>query len=266
MVEGKTTGRRKARSLDPEEITLHTTTPKDFQYQYSSSCSTHALAPIPTRYRLPDAGPTGGAGEFHRARLSCNPKGDLGREADLVCTKVGGKRERQWSTACSLLKVLYWASVSLKGFIAPCPQPTLIHQDDEGSLTFQEQVCLLPIAMPQQCVFAPAPQRPDSDEWQAVILIGINGCYKLSLPDLNCSGCLRHWRVGLDKLVKSGYWPATMTYQTIFTVDLFKSFEDIKVLAPRCSRHAFVGMLDERTKHFGRSGKICGGTFQKPFL
>ncbi|KAM9479807.1 uncharacterized protein ACWYII_006799 [Salvelinus alpinus] len=60
----------------------------------------HATAPIPTRFRLPDAGPTGADGEFHGARLSRNPKGDLGREAD----KSWGKRLRQWWTACSLLK------------------------------------------------------------------------------------------------------------------------------------------------------------------
>ncbi|XP_029562401.1 uncharacterized protein LOC115158052 [Salmo trutta] len=172
-------------------------------------------------------------GSFTGPDCHVTPKVTWAERQTLCAQKWGGERERQWSTACSLLK---------------------------------EQVYLLPMAMPQQCVFPPAPQRPDSDEWQAVILIGINGCYKLSLPDLNCSGCLRYWRVGLDELVKSGYWPATMTYQTIFTVDLFKSFEDIKLLAPRCSRHAFLGMLDGRTKHFGRSGKICGGTFQKPFL
>ncbi|XP_029486632.1 uncharacterized protein LOC115107375 [Oncorhynchus nerka] len=60
----------------------------------------HAPAPIPTRFRLPDAGPTGADGEFHGARLSRNPKGDLGREAD----KSWGKGLRQWWTACSLLK------------------------------------------------------------------------------------------------------------------------------------------------------------------
>ncbi|XP_029569945.1 uncharacterized protein LOC115162615 [Salmo trutta] len=66
--------------------------------------------------------------------------------------------------------------------------------------------------------------------------------------------------------VKSGYRPGSMTHQTIFTVDHFKFFEDMKVLAPGCSRQAFVGMLDGRTKYFDRSGKICGDTFQKAFL
>ncbi|CAB1348125.1 unnamed protein product, partial [Coregonus sp. 'balchen'] len=158
-----------------------------FQYQDPSSCSTHAPAPIPTRYRLPDAGPTGADGEFHGARLSCNPK-----------------------------------------------------------------VCLLPMAVPQLCGCAHSALTVTSGK--QVILIGINdkcGRYNLSLPALNCTGCLRHWTVGLDELIKSGYWPSTVTHQTIFTVDLFKSVEDMKVLAPGCSRQAFVGMLDGRTKHFG---------------
>ncbi|KAK6296536.1 hypothetical protein J4Q44_G00326780 [Coregonus suidteri] len=87
-------------------------------------------------------------------------------------------------------------------------------------------------------------------------MLSAEGRYNLSLPALNCTGCLRHWTVGLDELIKSGYWPSTVTHQTIFTVDLFKSVEDMKVLAPGCSRQAFVGMLDGRTKHFGRSDSL----------
>ncbi|XP_076840157.1 uncharacterized protein LOC143484957 [Brachyhypopomus gauderio] len=41
--------------------------------------------------------------------------------------------------------------------------------------------------------------------------------------------------------------PATINHQTIFHVDLFQSFQDLKQLAPGLSRHACIGMLDERT-------------------
>ncbi|CAB1352781.1 unnamed protein product [Coregonus sp. 'balchen'] len=146
-------------------------------------------------------------------------------------------------------KVLHNRESLFEGFYLPLSPTTVIHQDDEGSLTFQEQVCVLPMAVPQLCGCAPSALTVMSGK--QVILIGINGMcvvfkditsihmflknvinyfliitpdsgrYNLSLPALNCSGCLRHWTVGLDELVKSGDWPATLTHQTIFTVDLF---------------------------------------------
>ncbi|KAF6715261.1 hypothetical protein FQA47_005410 [Oryzias melastigma] len=93
----------------------------------------------------------------------------------------------------------------------------------------------------------------------------MNGRYNLSLPTTTCS-CGKTWDVGIGDLVQSGYWPATVHFETLYTMDLFTSYEDLKVTAPGMSRHAFVGMLDQRTKVFGRSGKICGDTMQKAFL
>ncbi|ROL54010.1 hypothetical protein DPX16_15608 [Anabarilius grahami] len=49
-------------------------------------------------------------------------------------------------------------------------------------------------------------------------------------------------------------------------VDLFTTYEDLKITAPGMSRQAFVSMLECRTKLFGRSGKICGDTMQRAFL
>jgi len=50
----------------------------------------------------------------------------------------------------------------------------------------------------------------------------------------------------------SGYWPGTVGFQTIYQVDLFKSFEDLKITAPGLSRQAFVKMLQQRSQQFGR--------------
>ncbi|XP_076866643.1 uncharacterized protein LOC143517742 [Brachyhypopomus gauderio] len=99
---------------------------------------------------------------------------------------------------------------------------------------------------------------------------------------------MKSWTTGLE-LVQYGYWPATINHQTIFHVDLFQSlpaainhqtifhvdlfqslpatinhqtifrvdlflsFQDLKQLAPGLSPQAFIGMLDEGTKSFGRN-------------
>ncbi|XP_062340253.1 uncharacterized protein LOC134038726 [Osmerus eperlanus] len=64
----------------------------------------------------------------------------------------------------------------------------------------------------------------------------------------------------------SGYWPASVHFETMYEAGLFRSFLDLKLLAPGVSCQAFLGMLDQRTMTYGRSGKICGDTFQKSFL
>ncbi|XP_056612822.1 uncharacterized protein LOC130428662 [Triplophysa dalaica] len=56
------------------------------------------------------------------------------------------------------------------------------------------------------------------------------------------------------------------TVQTIYQLDLFTSFEDLKINAPGLSRQAFVKMLEQRSQQFGRRGYICGDIFQKAFL
>ncbi|XP_036071950.1 uncharacterized protein LOC112143901 [Oryzias melastigma] len=93
----------------------------------------------------------------------------------------------------------------------------------------------------------------------------MNGQYNLSLPTVSCS-CGKILDVGIGDLVDSGYWPATVNFETVHTMDLFTSYEDLKITAPAMSRHAFIGMLEQRTKVFGRSGKICCDTIQTSFL
>ncbi|KAG9278143.1 hypothetical protein AMEX_G5953 [Astyanax mexicanus] len=151
--------------------------------------------------------------------------------------------------------VVRWRQRDISGQIVP-KFPTKAHRSNT--------VRLLPVRLPQQCACTHSNLKLTCGK--EVMLIGINGRYKLHLPALSCTKCLTSWTAGLDELVQSGYWPATINHQTIFDVDLFQSFHDLKQLAPGLSRQAFIGMLDERTKSFGRTGKICGDTFQRSFL
>ncbi|KAL1267089.1 hypothetical protein QQF64_002764, partial [Cirrhinus molitorella] len=93
----------------------------------------------------------------------------------------------------------------------------------------------------------------------------MNGRYNLFLPSVNCS-CGKTLPVTISDLVESGYWPATVNFETLYLVDLFTTYEDLKITAPGMSRQAFVSMLECCTKLFGRSGKICGDTMQRAFL
>lgn len=52
---------------------------------------------------------------------------------------------------------------------------------------------------------------------------------------------------------KSGYWPATVNFCTIYDEEVFVSFEDLKMAAPGLSRFAFIRMLDMKTVHYGRT-------------
>ncbi|XP_046871087.1 uncharacterized protein LOC124466089 isoform X1 [Hypomesus transpacificus] len=57
-----------------------------------------------------------------------------------------------------------------------------------------------------------------------------------------------------------------MQAQTLFHQDLFHSFEAMKTAAPGMSRQAFTAMLDQRTKQYGRTGKVNADAFQRSFL
>ncbi|CAB1320346.1 unnamed protein product, partial [Coregonus sp. 'balchen'] len=201
-------------------------------------------------------------GSFTGPDCHVTPKVTWAERQTLFVQNRGEKREAMVDSMLSLLKVPCWASVSIAtvrmrlcGAEIGCPgifSVPLIHQDDEGFLT-------------KQCVCPSSSPTVTSDK--QVILIGIKGKSvilkdftsshmflknvmndflimtpdsgrdNLSLLALNCSG---GWLE--DELVKSGFWPATVTHQTTWT-DLFKSSEDMKVLAPGCSRQAFVGMI-----------------------
>lgn len=72
------------------------------------------------------------------------------------------------------------------------------------------------------------------------------------MPELTCEGCQARWTAGLDDLINSGYWPATLHFSTIYETDLFYTFEDMKMASPGMSFQAYVRMLEKRTVRFGR--------------
>ncbi|KAI9523948.1 hypothetical protein NQZ68_022581 [Dissostichus eleginoides] len=88
----------------------------------------------------------------------------------------------------------------------------------------------------------------------------------LHLPKRVCSTCHYEWTPDWGDLIRSGYWPASVNGDTLYSTDVFKSFEDLKTVAPGLSRQAFLQMLERRTQHYGRTGKIHGDVFERSFL
>ncbi|KAI9545903.1 hypothetical protein NQZ68_032616 [Dissostichus eleginoides] len=101
---------------------------------------------------------------------------------------------------------------------------------------------------------------------QFPLLFSLNRRYNLNVPELTCKHCTKKWGPEFSDFVRSGYWPATMQAQTLFHQDLFHSFEAMKTAAPGMSRQAVTAMLDQRTKQFGRTGKVNADAFQRSFL
>ncbi|KAF3836198.1 hypothetical protein F7725_028756 [Dissostichus mawsoni] len=101
---------------------------------------------------------------------------------------------------------------------------------------------------------------------KVVAVVTINGRHDLSMPELSCHTCDATWAAGLDDLIQSGYWPATLHFSTIYETDVFYSFEEMKMAAPGLSCQAFLRMLDQRTFRFGRFGKISADNFQQSFF
>lgn len=158
--------------------------------------------------------------------------------------------------------VLHNRASMVEGFFRHLAPSTFVQQHEGGKFSYHEKDCMLPIVPP--CCDCGTGQTSFS-KGKAVILIGMNGKYNLFLPSVNCS-CGKTLPVTISDLVESGYWPATVNFETLYMVDLFTTYEDLKITAPGMSRQAFVSMLECRTKLFGRSGKICGDTMQRAFL
>ncbi|CAM4278818.1 unnamed protein product [Leuciscus chuanchicus] len=155
--------------------------------------------------------------------------------------------------------MLYQDSMA-HGFFKPLCPTTAVKRHSE-TFEFSEQVRYLPLLLPDKiCACSEGSCRVISGK--PIIVINFNGRYNLSLPSLECSCCRTKWAVGLSDLLKSGYWPASIHFETVYEVGLFRSFLDLKLFAPGLSRQAFLGI----TEYNGRSGQICGDTFQKAFL
>ncbi|XP_034070758.1 uncharacterized protein LOC117545178 isoform X2 [Gymnodraco acuticeps] len=126
-------------------------------------------------------------------------------------------------------------------------------------------VRLVPVEMPAEiCSCSPVSLRVNPGK--AVAVVTVNGRHDLSMPELSCDTCHVTWAAGVDNLIRSGYWPATLQFATIYDTDIFHSFEEMKMAVPGLSCQAFLRMLDQRTLRFGRAGKISANSFHKSFF
>lgn len=87
------------------------------------------------------------------------------------------------------------------------------------------------------------------------------GRYNLTLPSQECSCCGKTWTVELSNLLKSGYWPASIHFETVYEAELFRSFLDLKLFAPGLSRQAFLG-----TEYNGRVNIVIQCTVYMLFI
>ncbi|KAL1021817.1 hypothetical protein UPYG_G00018460 [Umbra pygmaea] len=145
-----------------------------------------------------------------------------------------------------------------------CPSVRFV-ETAAGHYAIKKQDCLLPLDLPQticSCSHSNIKMIPG----KKVILINMNGCYKMYLPVLQCAACEYRWKVGLSDVIRSGYWPATVSFNTVYSVDVLSNFQNIKVTASDLSRLAFLHLIDNRTLEFGRTGSINRTTFQRSFL
>ncbi|KAF4097447.1 hypothetical protein G5714_021455 [Onychostoma macrolepis] len=152
----------------------------------------------------------------------------------------------------------------IEGIYKPI-EPTVCCVKKDGKYTLVNQVCLLPTVRPATlCTCDPV--NITESAGRAIILVCINGQYDLHLPNLLCKVCLAQWTPDMSDLIRSGYWPASVNADTLFSVDVFSTFEEMKTIAPSLSRQGFLQMLERRTCHFGRAGKIHGDVFQRSFM
>lgn len=82
------------------------------------------------------------------------------------------------------------------------------------------------------------------------------GRFDLHQPLHVCQTCQHQWTPDLKDLLRSGYWPASVTSSTVYTLDLLNSFQELKVISPGFSRQAFAKLLEHRTKIGGRVSVI----------
>ncbi|XP_067220129.1 uncharacterized protein [Chanodichthys erythropterus] len=151
------------------------------------------------------------------------------------------------------------------GFYKAMSPKCIVTKDSTGEHVVSEHDCLLPIALPNKICCCGA-EDVSVNAGRAIIFININGRYDLSLPLVTCKSCLKSWTPEVKDLILNGYWPGTIEFQTVYTVDLFSTFEDFKVTAPGLSRQAFVRMLQSRSMRSGRVGTISVDCFQRSFL
>ncbi|KAI9523882.1 hypothetical protein NQZ68_022514 [Dissostichus eleginoides] len=121
----------------------------------------------------------------------------------------------------------------------------------EGGYDTHDQACILPTVKAPNCSCKGT---------------NFTGRYDLHVPLYVCQTCQQQWTPDLKVLLKSGYWPASVSISTLYTLDLLSSFEELKVISPGFSRQAFAKLLEHRTKCGGRSGPVNGDALQRSFL
>ncbi|CAM4491128.1 unnamed protein product [Leuciscus chuanchicus] len=169
---------------------------------------------------------------------------------------------------CDILaheRKLHNRETNVKGFFQPLSPTTLVKVDIEGQFQFEEKNCLLHLEAPEQMCQC-ATDSIEVSEGKRAILIGIDGRYNVSLPHFKCPKCLVSRNTSVPQLIKSGYWPATASCETLYKIDVFVSYDHMKLTAPGMSRQSFTSLLEQRTEFFGRNGKICADAFQRSFF
>ncbi|XP_062412037.1 uncharacterized protein LOC134102072 isoform X2 [Sardina pilchardus] len=156
--------------------------------------------------------------------------------------------------------VLHNRDTTVSGYFQPLPPTECL---SEGTIT--QCVRLVPLEMPKTicgCALGSQSVHPG----KSVAVVTMNGRYDLSLPEMKCAECNASWIAEVGDLVRSDYWPATEHFATVYAMDVFSSYEDMKMAAPGLSCQAFLRMIDQRTIRFGRSGKVIADSFRRSFL
>ncbi|XP_073704470.1 uncharacterized protein [Garra rufa] len=172
------------------------------------------------------------------------------------CETCDTKNHRRWP--------LHDRESVLEGFFKAIP-PSTYFVRGEGGYSSHDQACILPTVRVTQKCPCEVPSITVSPG-KAVILISINGRYDMHQPLFACQTCQQQWAPEFMDLVNSGYWPASTSSSTLYSLNLFSSVRELKVIAPALSRQAFAKLLEHRTKCGGRSGPVCGDTLQRSFL
>ncbi|XP_057184792.1 uncharacterized protein LOC130551255 [Triplophysa rosa] len=162
-------------------------------------------------------------------------------------------------------QVFHNRSTMMSGFHKAVPPTTVVKQDSDGQYFHHHEDQILPMALPNS-ICSCGEEKYSVGKARSITVINMKGRYELSLPHLHCEKCRETWVPGVLEMQKSGYWPATMNFCTIYDEEVFMSFKDLKMAAPGLSRLAFIRMLDMKTVHYGRNGTLCGDTFLKSFF
>ncbi|KAL3044377.1 hypothetical protein OYC64_012794 [Pagothenia borchgrevinki] len=100
------------------------------------------------------------------------------------------------------------------------PPTDIITEDARGQPSPCEEVRLLPFSLPRKTCSCNA-DNVSLSGGQKVIFININGRYDLSVPLLTCENCHCQWTPQIKDLISNGYWPGTIEFHTVFSIDLF---------------------------------------------